>query len=231
MKLRLSETENFIDLISAIESGDVICSVKGSTKMNTPVLRASVVLSLYNIVESTITQTLARIHDEINNKKLNYNHLTKEIKDLALIYFYKHSEKRANIHDSLEVLHRTLDLIRGRGYFELPYVEMTESYKLYSGNLDARIIRKVMKKYGVEISESFGLKLKSIKDGRNTLAHGNKSFEEFGRDLVVPALRDYFEDEKRFLEEVVSQAKKYIEEKQYKITKLPTKTIRTKRRK
>lgn len=225
MDIRLLETDELINLIGNIESG----LTTSPAKINTPILRASVVLSLYNIIESTVTNTLTRIHDEINSNKVNYNNLSKEIKDLAIIYFYKHKEKRADIHDSMEALHHTLDLLRGKGYFEIPYSQMMESYQLYSGNLDARSIRKVMKKYGITISEQHGKHLKNIKDGRNTLSHGNKSFEEFGRDLVILQLENYKDDVKKFLTEVITESQSFITGKKFKAIKAVKTTSRKKR--
>ncbi|MEE4156633.1 MAE_28990/MAE_18760 family HEPN-like nuclease [Pseudomonas viridiflava] len=215
MNLRLSETTDLLNLISSIESGHVT----SSTKINTPVLRATVILSLYNIVEATITQALTRLHEEINSSKVNYNNLNKNLKDLALVYFYKHKAKKANIHDSLDVLHHTVDLLRGKGFFSVDYKDMTESYQLYSGNLDAKIIRKVMGKYGITISETYGSKLQAIKNGRNALAHGNKSFEEFGRDILLPSLRIYYTDVENFLAEVVKESGSFIDDKKYRLKK------------
>lgn len=211
-RLRMSEAKGLVELIKDIENGNVT----SPNQINIPVLRSSVVINLYNIIESTITQTLTRFHAEINANNVLYDDLSRPIKDLALIYFYKHKEKRADIHSSIDVLHHTVDLIRGTGTFNVPYLEMIESYQLYSGNLDARSIRNVMVKYGIEISESSGQKLIAIKKGRNTLSHGNKSFEEFGRDLVIPRLEEYLADVENFLEEVILNGTKFIDEKLYK---------------
>ncbi|CRM05842.1 hypothetical protein [Pseudomonas sp. 24 E 1] len=213
---------DLLDLITSIESG----KFTSDKRINTPVLRAAVVLSLYNIIEAAITQTLARLHDVINTSKVNYNNLNQNLKDLALVYFYKHKAKRANIHDSLEVLHHTVDLIRGKGFFSIDYKEMTESYQLYSGNLDARIIRKVMGKYGIEISKTHGGKLQVIKDGRNALAHGNKSFEEFGRDVALQSLLIYYSDVEKFLAEIMQESSSFINNKNYRLKKPPVKKRR-----
>lgn len=210
-RLRLREVKQHLDLIKQIEAGIVI----PPELLNISVLKSSIILGLYNNIESTITQILTVFHDEINVSNICYDNLSLNIKELVLVYFYKHKEKRADIHSSLDVLHHTVDLVRGTGTFKISYKDMIESYQLYSGNLDARSIRKVMKKYGIDISETYGKKLKAIKDGRNTLSHGNKSFEEYGRDHVFSVLRQYFEDVEYFLDEVMEEAKKFIDEKKY----------------
>ena len=210
-QLRISETNGLITLVKNLDEG----KITSPDAINISVIRSSVIVSLYNIVESTITQTLTKIHSEINTKEVSYNSLSKEIKDLALIYFYKHKEKRSNIHDSIEVLHHTVDLIRGEGVFNVPYSELAENYQLYSGNLDAKSIRKVMKKYGIIISEDFGQKIKKIKDGRNQLSHGNISFEEFGRNIVLNTLNEYLLDVENLLTEVINKTSQYLEEEKY----------------
>lgn len=227
MNIRLIETKSLIELVEALESGNVDSN---SIRINVPVIRSTIVLSLYNVIESTITRVLMRIHSEIVAKKVNYNNLAKPIKDLALIYFYKHKAKRSDIHNSLEVLHSTVNLIIGKGFFDVEYMEMIDSYQLYSGNLDAKIVRKIMLKYGIEISENYGSKLKSVKDGRNKLAHGEQSFEEYGRDLVSRSLNQYFDDVELFLKEILSETQKYLDNESYRITRRARQVTKRKRR-
>ncbi|WP_429059816.1 MAE_28990/MAE_18760 family HEPN-like nuclease [Aeromonas veronii] len=227
MKIRLQETKSLIELSKGMENGTVYSN---GIKFNIPVIRSTVILSLYNVVESTITQVLNKIHDEIISQKVRYNNLIKPIKDIALVYFYKHKEKRADIHASLDVLHSTVDMIRGKSHFDIAYKPMSESYQLYSGNLDARIIRKVMKKYGIDISDTYGCKLVNVKNGRNKLAHGEESFEEFGRNVVLKSLEEYFNDVEALLNEVIAKTQAFISNKAYRITSRPRKANKRKKR-
>ncbi|HGF7196367.1 TPA: MAE_28990/MAE_18760 family HEPN-like nuclease, partial [Vibrio cholerae] len=112
-----------------------------------------------------------------------------------------------------------VDMIRGKSYFDIEYKAMSESYKLYSGNLDARVIRKVMKKYGIEISDTYGSKLVNVKNGRNKLAHGEESFEEFGRSIVLKTLEDYFSDVDALLNEVIEKTQQFLTNEEYRITR------------
>lgn len=216
MDIRFSEANDLIGLIKGIESGAIESS---SIRLNAPVLRATVVLSLYNVIESITTQILKAIHNEIISKRVTYNNLTKELRDLALVYFYKHKEKRADIHSSLDVLHSTVDLVRGKSFFNIQYDAMSESYQLYSGNLDSRAIRKVMKKYGVAISEEIGTKLRPIMKGRNKLAHGELSFEDYGRTMVTHVLDQYYNDTNAFLNELILKSSEYLDTQSYKVTR------------
>lgn len=227
MNIRLQEAKSLIDLSKGIESG-VINSEE--VRFNVPVIRSTVVLSLYNVIESTITQVLKKIHYEIISKRVAYNNLSKPIKDITLLYFYKHKEKRSDIHDSLDVLHNTVDMIRGKGFFDLEYEKMSESYQLYSGNLDARIIRKIMKKYGIELSETYGSKLLKVKNGRNKLAHGELSFEEYGRNVVVRSLEEYFNDVEALLGEVIGKTQSFLNDEGYRLARRSNKASKRKKR-
>lgn len=227
MNIRLKETKSLIDLSRGIETG--VVDGEG-VRFNIPVIRSTVILSLYNVIESTITQVLNKIHDEIVSKKVNYNNLAKPLKDIALVYFYKHKEKRADIHSSLDVLHSTVDMIRGKSHFDIEYETMSESYQLYSGNLDARVIRKIMKKYGIEISESHGSKLVNVKNGRNKLAHGEASFEEFGRNIVLRTLEEYFNDVEAILTEVIDKTNIFLNDEAYRITRRSRQAKKRKKR-
>ncbi len=64
-----------------------------------------------------------------------------------------------------------------------------------SGNADVRTIKEILHKHGVRFEESqfsdYGGSLKSIKDMRNSLAHGNISFEDNGKDLTVADIEKY----------------------------------------
>ncbi|URR19196.1 hypothetical protein [Klebsiella quasipneumoniae] len=93
---------------------------------------------------------------------------------------------------------------------------MSEVYQLYSGNLDAREIRKIFAKYDIIISEGIGQNLKTIKKVRNILAHGEQAFEDYGRIIVLASLESQFSDTKEFLMEVIKSVSKYLDQKQYK---------------
>ena len=66
-----------------------------------------------------------------------------------------------------------------------------------SGNADLKEIKDIMKIHGIGYEEkefkTFGGSLKSIKDMRNSLAHGNISFQDNGRGLSVSELEEYKE--------------------------------------
>lgn len=212
MRTRIKESTEIIDFIKAIEIYDNL----DAPRPNNMVLKSSVIVMLYNVVESTITRVLAKIHEVIISEDIKYYDLSKNIRNLVLLYYHKNREKNPDIHNSLEVIHGTIDFINGINGFNLNYNEMAKFYSLYSGNLDAKQVRKVFNKYEITIPENIGGNLKDIKNGRNTLAHGEKSFEEYGRDIVVARLEMYIQNVTIFLNSVVDFTEVFLNEKKYK---------------
>lgn len=83
-----------------------------------------------------------------------------------------------------------------------------------SGNIDAQKIRDILKQIGGnEISD--GRELKIIKDKRNNLAHGEFTFSEIGRDVLVSELIEYKNKTKDYLSNVLAEINDYIESQKY----------------
>ena len=83
-----------------------------------------------------------------------------------------------------------------------------------SGNIDAKKIREIIKQFGGnEISN--GRDLKTIKDKRNNLAHGEFTFSEIGKDYTVKDLVDYKDETKQYLSSVLDEIQDYIDNQKY----------------
>lgn len=92
---------------------------------------------------------------------------------------------------------------------------------MFSGNLDAREIRNIFKnKYGFKLNENElnAPVLKRIREGRNKLAHGNISFEEYGRDLSIPDLLSMKDKVFKFIDALIVKVELYLSGKIYKKT-------------
>ncbi|WFL68035.1 MAE_28990/MAE_18760 family HEPN-like nuclease [Pantoea sp. X85] len=214
MIIRMQEIEKIVNLVKDIESGNNLGEQNIIT--TTPVIKASIVLALYNVVESTVTNTLVRLHNIIIQQNVKYDDVRRELKDICLIYYQYHNNKKNNPHEALDVLHSTLNLIRGISCFALPYKEMAKEYQLYSGNLDAKEIRRIFGKYGIVIpEEETGKNLQKIKNARNKLAHGEQSFEEYGRTLVISTIEVYKKQTSLYLQLIINIVKEYITDKSY----------------
>ena len=110
-------------------------------------------------------------------------------------------------------------LINGKNKIKLTYKSMVKTYQLFSGNLDAREILSVFKnKYGFEFNKN-ELKesvLKRIREGRNDLAHGSLSFEEYGRNLTIQDIEAMKDKVFSFLDRLIEKVEIYLTKQLYK---------------
>ena len=158
------------------------------------VLKASVFLHLYNLIESTITSCLARVAERINELSLTYLDLTKEwqsawLREQGKTNAALNPEKRLNL--MLDVCEDVAKKVS---------IDFRPS--LASGNLDDDRIEKIAKRHGVEIKLSSTIMkpvkvavvnddgpLRVIRKRRNLLAHGFSSFSDCGKSVSVNDLR------------------------------------------
>lgn len=180
--------------------------------------KSSAILILYNIIESIVSRLLGEIHDKIMNETILYHEFNDNLRRTIFI-FYKKILDENNIdknHKSMEVFYF---LINGKNKIKLTYNFMVETYQLFSGNLDAKEIRSVFKnKYGFEFNEN-ELKepvLKRIREGRNNLAHGDQSFEEYGRNLTIQDIVAMKDKVFSFLDRLIEKVEIYLTKQLYK---------------
>ena len=151
-------------------------------------LKSNVILMMYNLIESTVRITMNAYYDEFNDKKLSYKSLVEEIKKTWI----KQSLGMVKNGDSIQ---KSIYQIIELAVEEESTVEISFEHFTLSGNADLREIKEIMRNHGIEYDEknfkTFGGSLKSIKDMRNSLAHGNVSFQDNGRELTISELKDY----------------------------------------
>ncbi|SPX93741.1 Uncharacterised protein [Morganella morganii] len=211
MDIRLGEAKELINAIKKFElSEDEV-----SCLPNLMVLKSSIILMLYNVTESTTSRLLSYIHDEIIKANLKYYQLSKEIRNLIIIYFHKNREKNPDILNSIDIIHNTIDFLNSRASFNLTYENMDKFYSLFSGNLDGRKIRTTFCKYGIKLGDEYGHDLQRIRKDRNRLSHGEISFEECGRDLVVSQLEKFCACVEVFFNELIRLINDFIENDRY----------------
>lgn len=214
--IRKSETNNLICFAKRLEE-DFTSSTIGEYDIVTvkTCIKANIVLMLYNVVESTLTKCLERIHEKISKNELKYCDLRKELKKILAIYYGQSIKKSSNVDGAVEYVLQLADFINENVCFNISYRDLAQKYPMYSGNLDSREIINVLKKYGI-VYEERCTELKTIKDARNKLAHGEDSFEEIGRNLSIPQLEQMTNRTFRYLEKMINEIKNYLEEERYR---------------
>ncbi len=145
------------------------------------ILRANVYLLLYNLIESTIYNSIVTVFETIADNKIMYFEVIEEVQKYWLNNLYKHDDKKKKetiietfMNIAVQIFNNTITLASN---------EIT-----YGGSLDAQTIFKTAKLMKIETGNIHkiydknvhGVSLENIKNNRNWLAHGEKTFSEVG---------------------------------------------------
>ncbi|MEG3931890.1 MULTISPECIES: MAE_28990/MAE_18760 family HEPN-like nuclease [unclassified Microcoleus] len=174
-------------------------------------LRANGFLLLYNLVESTMRNAIEAIFEEFKNKAISFDDLKPKIKIVVLQNLKNRSPKK--IHLTINQI--STDIITAT----------FEREELFSGNVDARLIKEIAEKYGFSYQTDFtktknGKNLVVVKSNRNDLAHGIKSFEEVGQDQAIEELLEIKEEVVEYLTQILENIRDYLDNEEY--LELPT---------
>ena len=202
---RLHEVEVYFDTLQFLDKGQCFIrsvDILGNTEEKeinnelSTILKAHGFLLLYNLIEATIRNSIVSILNNIHASSVTYKQLSDELRTLWI----KQENKSLNNDKILSLVNTVLndEVLR----FETDCIHI-------SGNIDAQEIRNIMRQIGgAEIKD--GRNLKTIKDKRNHLAHGEFSFAEIGKDYTVQELCEYKESAKQYLALVLDEIENYI---------------------
>lgn len=183
-------------------------------RSNQKVLKATVLLMLYNLIEATITKLIKEITNEINNNSVAYIDLIDNVKK-AWIKIHCRAPllecKKENFPSKMhEYMEETLNKIAIK-------LEIATLRGLISGNADSENIKKVCFEYGIKILKHCS-ELDMVKQKRNELAHGESRFTEVGGNITESELKKYKEAVYQHLDLVIKSTEKYLKNKEYKKT-------------
>jgi len=177
------------------------------------VQKSSCILMLYNFIESLTTILIAKIHNEIIDKNIIFFKLNYDIRNTIIMYYSNVVEKN-NVKNSAPHIQDVFLLLSNNKKMKITYEDLSKFYSLYSGNLDAREIKKVFEHYGIKILTAEP-GLKTIREGRNKLAHGEHTFEEYGRTLTIQQLIALKTSVFEYFDNLILKVKQFIEDQQY----------------
>lgn len=207
---RVGEIEAYLDFIKTVDdrSTRLLREADGSP-VYTPtqqddVLRtfkASALLMLYNLMESSVANAVEAIFDELEQQVVAFDVCSDEIRLVIL----------GNIRQ-----HRPLKLLPVLNVLATDIVTKTfRKTDALSGNIDAREIKGVARQYGFPPPASRGDRLVTVKTHRNDLAHGSKSFAEVGRTFTVPDLLEINREVVVYLREMLENVTIYLRDRHY----------------
>jgi MAE_28990/MAE_18760-like HEPN len=180
--------------------------IRGVDRDLAKTLKANGFLLLYNLVESSMTNAIEAIFDELKEKKIPFNSVRTEIKKVVLQNFKNRSPD--DIHTKMTDI--SLDIITA-GF---------KRRELFSGNIDRKEIAKTAIKYGFSCDTNYletkhGENLYSVMKNRNDLAHGNKSFSEIGKVTSMEDLLKVKEEVIAYITQILNNIENYLVAQEY----------------
>lgn len=195
---RVAEAEKFFSLLTAPDAtGWAGAPIRDGAL---PMLKATAFLVLYNIAEASMRDGISAIYDALETARVSFDDLAPELKRVVASNLRQHSDQ--NISDFAE-------------FAKDAVCKTFDAGRIFSGNVDAKEIRRTAKAYGFPKPNGNGSDLLVIKCARNDLAHGNKTFIEVGREHTVEEILRMKTNAIAYLRSASSHIEVYIQERRY----------------
>lgn len=198
---RGDEIDNYFDYISSVEDKVDMTVYK--------ILKANVLLMLYNCVEAVVSNSVDSIRTTIHrDTSANFDCLKGEIKKQIIKDIKQNISPDNFVQLCTEI---SKDIIK------LSFKKDTIS----KGNIDREIITSLATIYGFNVRNSnyqetgHGETLTTIKEKRNDLAHGTFSFADIGKEYSILDLRILKDQTIQYLSFVVTEIETYLTDKMY----------------
>jgi len=177
------------------------------------ILRANCFILLYNLVESSIRNGILGVYDCIHDNGLTYYDLSDKVKDIWL------SNKSQKIKLSEKNFKLSLRELIEETSVSNQIILRNDTITI-SGNLDYKNIQKIVTAFGfwgkITIEEKKVIKaLDKIKEERNLLAHGNKTFTQSGAIITIAELETIKTVAIAYLNDLLNNISVYIDNKSY----------------
>lgn len=164
-------------------------------------LKANGFLLLYNLMESTLKNSIEAIFDELKSRSVSFDHCRLEVRKLVL-----RNLKKRDVDRVIE----NLSMIS----VDVAFATFRKD-EIVSGTVDARLVREIAEDYGFAAPTSRSDGLFTVKTNRNDLAHGVKSFSEVGRDFDLERLEEIMQEVIAFLRDLLVRVADYITKRSY----------------
>uniref|UniRef100_Q3AQ42 MAE-28990/MAE-18760-like HEPN domain-containing protein n=1 Tax=Chlorobium chlorochromatii (strain CaD3) TaxID=340177 RepID=Q3AQ42_CHLCH len=175
-------------------------------------LIANSFLILYNLIESTIRNSIIEIYEKIEADEITYETLSENLKKIWI------KQKT----DKLKENNFKQDTLRGyiaeiaNDILNRETIRFDKDNLEFSGNLDARKIRDLADSIGFQKTVN-GQNLVDIKNKRNRLAHGEHTFYDVGKDYTVNDVIEFKTETFNYLSDIITNIDHFISTQAYKI--------------
>jgi hypothetical protein len=164
--------------------------------------KASALLLLYNLIESTSTNAIQNVFDAMTTRQVSYDQLTMAMKKIALDNLKRRKPgKMAELITSIGI-----DIYR----------VSFDREDVFSGNVDAKLLRDTMRDFGIRQTHDYlEPELLTLKTQRNELAHGVLSFADAGKEITARELIAKYWKVRIFFNNMLADYTDYINSTQY----------------
>ncbi len=216
---RKSEIENYFKFLLIFdndntrlqynkEGGVVIEKIQPQFQI---ILIANAFLILYNLIESTVRNSIVEIYTRVEDDLLSFDKLSDNLQKIWIKQTTDKLKENNFKHETLRdyILGLTKDILQKET------IKLAKDKMDFSGNLDAGEIRKLADKIGFEKAVN-GHNLVEIKNKRNRLAHGEQTFYDVGKDFSVGELNDFKNETYAYLSEIINNIEIFIIDENYR---------------
>ncbi|WP_440976976.1 MAE_28990/MAE_18760 family HEPN-like nuclease [Pseudoxanthomonas winnipegensis] len=214
---RLQEIEILLKLIREIERPrSKIRGVAPVAALSVTTLKASSFLLLYNVIESCVRTAFQQTYAEMHNEGVCFEDFPDGIREIWIKQEFSVPTDTANQSTYLKRAREIANSIASKDVPELDPRKLP-----ISGSLDGGSIQRLCSKHGFSIKMGKrargGAELVTIKEQRNALAHGDKSFAECGREYGVEDLERIYRQTKYFLGSFTKSVSKFNASRGYRV--------------
>ncbi len=208
---RVSEIEFYYSIMVEIENGSGKVQTIDNSRFQR-ILKSNLLLMLYNLVEACVASGLMEIYESVKNSQIGYNELIDEVRMIWSNY------EIGQLHLSgagRKTYEEKVQTIINQVLLNQPIILHRENRR-FGGNLDARAIRELCDKHCIRyVASDDGGCLRTVKDKRNNLAHGDESFGDCARDMTLTDLEHIKDEVQKFIKGILDGMKVYYDNKCY----------------
>lgn len=217
---RVKEVDEYINLLQQIShpTAKIHTDGKKARRVNNIALKtmkASCFLMLYNLVESAITDSMEALYEQVNSENKELGDFDKCVREIWIEQRFKDMDPFSSNQTSYrKLIKKMVDEVLAETTLNLDPAKIP-----ISGNLDARAIRSIFERHKIPVTVHYrafgGAELRTIKDKRNSLAHGSESFSYCGQQYTVQTIIDIKKQAVVYLRSSLRNVKKYLEDTKY----------------
>lgn len=194
-------------------------------------LKAQYVFMLYTALESVVIQSIQDIFDTITLEGRKFYELNDALKRIYFKAKITNKTRHFNEIVSDENFLKIIDTIVHKQTIEItPKEDFKNENPFKASSLDMKNIKEnifknfnideskltnIVEKWNIKLKMSISELLREIKKARNQLAHGEMSFQDFGKNKTIQDLKKYYTAISVFLFYYLQSIEQYIAKQSY----------------